>query len=171
MLRQGYVPDEPRVRPENNALAEAGHTVDAIGMRAPGEARFERAGQLTYHRLPMMRRRTSFARYVLEYAACPPMAGLYLTWLDLCWRFDLVQVHSVPDWLVFAAAGPRLRRVPILLDLHECVPKFYASKFHTSVRHSLVRLLAVLAQASSRFATRAIMCTEQMRKAFASRGA
>jgi glycosyltransferase involved in cell wall biosynthesis len=99
------------------------------------------------------------------------MAGLYLAWLDRRRRFDLVQVHTVPDWLVFAAVVPRLRGVPIVVDLHECMPEFFASKFGTNLRHPGVRLLGMLEQASIRFARFAITCTEQQKEAFVSRGA
>ena len=44
-------------------------------------------------------------------------------------RFALVQVHSLPDFLVFAALPLRLVGVPVLLDLHEAMPEFFRSRF------------------------------------------
>jgi glycosyltransferase involved in cell wall biosynthesis len=119
----------------------------------------------------MDHRRRGVARYLFEYLAFPLMAGLYLAWLDLRHRFDLVQVNTVPDWLVFAAIGPRLRGVPVLLDLHECMPEFFASKFGTTLDHPGVRVLGLIERLSIRFASFAVTCTEQMRDAFVSRGA
>jgi len=101
----------------------------------------------------------------------PLLAGIRLARLHRQRRFDLVQVNTVPDWLVFAALVPRLQGVPVLLDLHECMPEFFASKFGTGLSHPMVRVLAALEQGSIRFASAAITCTEQMREAFASRGA
>lgn len=173
VVRQFFVPHDPRVRREIYALTAQGHTVDVICMRRPDEparAR-ERDGLLTIHRLPMTHRRAGIARYLFEYAAFPLVAALYLAWLDFRLRFDLVQVNSVPDWLVFAAVVPRLRGVPVLLDLHECMPEFFATKFGTAPGHPSVRMLNFLEQASIRFATYTITCTEQMRQAFISRGA
>jgi hypothetical protein len=43
--------------------------------------------------------------------------------------FDLVHVHNVPDFLVFAAWPARLRGARLILDLHDLVPEFYASRF------------------------------------------
>ncbi len=171
VVRQANALQDPRVRREIDALIGAGHEVDVICMRAPGEARFERAAGLAVHRLPMSHRRTSFARYLFEYIAFPLMAMAYVAWLDRRRSFDLVQVNTVPDWLVVAGLAPRLRGVPILLDLHECVPEFFASKVGTSMSHPLVWMLSRLEQASIRFATRAITCTAHMRDAFVSRGA
>jgi glycosyltransferase involved in cell wall biosynthesis len=171
VVRQFYVPDDPRVRREIHALTQAGHSVDVICLRRAGEPARVRDGALTIHRLPMAHRRGGVARYLFEYLWFPLMAGLYLAWLDLRHRFDLVQVNTVPDWLVFAAIGPRLRGVPVLLDLHECMPEFFASKFGTGLDHPGVRVLGFLERLSIRFASFAITCTEQMRDAFVSRGA
>jgi glycosyltransferase involved in cell wall biosynthesis len=171
VLRAFFVPEDVRVRREINALADAGHEVTVICMRSPGSARRQRYGSVDIHRLPMTHRRGGLLRYAFEYVAFPLLAALYLAVLDLRRRFDLVQVNTIPDWLVFAALGPRLRGVPVVLDLHELMPEFFASKFGTTLRHPGVRALALLEQASIRFADRAVTCTDEMRDAFVSRGA
>ncbi len=171
VIRQGYVPTDPRVRREIDALTESGHDVDVICMRNDGEAAFERDASLTIHRLPMAHRRDGVVRYVFQYVGFPTMVALYLTWLHRRRRFDLVQVNTLPDWLVFAALPLRIRGVPVLLDLHECMPEFFASKFRTALGHPGVRVLSFLERASIRFASFAITCTEQMLEAFVSRGA
>ena len=43
--------------------------------------------------------------------------------------YDLIHVHSVPDFEVFAALWPKLRGSKIILDIHDIIPEFYASKF------------------------------------------
>jgi glycosyltransferase involved in cell wall biosynthesis len=171
VVRAFFVPEDVRVRREINALADAGHRVTVICMRSPGSVRRERYGDVEIHRLPMTHRRGGILRYAFEYVAFPLLAALYLGLLDLRRRFDLVQVNTIPDWLVFAAAGPRLRGVPVIVDLHELMPEFFASKFGTALRHPVVRALARLEQASIRFADLAMTCTEEMRNAFVSRGA
>jgi glycosyltransferase involved in cell wall biosynthesis len=171
VVRAFFVPDDVRVRREINALADAGHQVTVICMRSPGRARREWYGPVEIHRLPMTHRRGGILRYLFEYVAFPVLAGLYLAALDLRRRFELIQVNTIPDWLVFAALGPRLRGVPVVLDLHELMPEFFASKFRTTLRHPAVRALAALEQASIRFADVAMTCTDEMRDAFVSRGA
>ena len=44
-------------------------------------------------------------------------------------RFALVQVHTLPDFLVFAGLPMRLDGVPLVLDLHEAMPEFFRSRF------------------------------------------
>jgi glycosyltransferase involved in cell wall biosynthesis len=48
-------------------------------------------------------------------------------------KYDVIHVHSVPDFLVFAAAVPKILGARIILDIHDILPEFYASKFGVSV--------------------------------------
>jgi glycosyltransferase involved in cell wall biosynthesis len=172
VIRQGYFPLDTRVRREVHALADAGHEVDVICVRRPGEPRRERRGPIRVLRLPAPLRRTDGAvRYIAQYAAFALMAGGVAALLHRRRRWDVVQVNSMPDALVFAAAVPRLRGARVVLDLHECMPEFFQVKFGVGPRHPAVRLVAAAEQASIRFADRVITCTEQMRGAFVARGA
>jgi glycosyltransferase involved in cell wall biosynthesis len=172
VVRQGYFPLDTRVRREVHALAGAGHEVDVICVRWPGEPRRERRGPIRVLRLPAPLRRTDGAlRYVLQYATFGLAAAVVAAVLGARRRWDVVQVNSMPDALVFAAAVPRLLGARVVLDLHECMPEFFQVKFGVGPRHPAVRLVAAAEQASIRFADRVITCTEQMREAFVARGA
>lgn len=169
IIRQAFVPGEPRVGREIMALTEAGHSVDVVCLRRPGERGRDRDGFLTIHRMPMTHRRRGLALYACEYLAFPLMAGSYLAGLHRRRHFDLVQVNTLPDWLVFAAIVPRLSGVPVLVDLHEVMPEFFASKFGTASNRASIRILEWLERASIRFASHAITCTDEMREVFLSR--
>jgi glycosyltransferase involved in cell wall biosynthesis len=171
VIRQGDFPLDPRVRREVDALVGAGHEVDVIALRRPGEELVSRRGPVRVYRIPLRRRRGRKARYLLEYAAFFAAAGTLVSALHLGRRYDVVQVHSLPDPLVFAALVPRLFGARVLLDLHECMPEFFASKFEVPLDSRTIKLIARLEQASIRFASWTITCTEQMREAFVSRGA
>jgi glycosyltransferase involved in cell wall biosynthesis len=172
LIRQGFHPLDTRVRREVDALAGAGHEVDVICVRRPGQRLRERAGRVTVYRLPLpVRRAEGRVGYVLRYAGFALAAALLAAVLSARRRWAVVQVNSMPDALVFAAAVPRLLGARVVLDLHECMPEFFSVKFGVPMDHPLVRLLAMAEQASIRFADRAITCTEQMRAAFVARGA
>ena len=46
-------------------------------------------------------------------------------------RYQLIHVHSVPDFLVFAAWFPKLTGAKIILDIHDLLPELYAGKYGT----------------------------------------
>lgn len=172
IIRQYHYPLDPRVRREAEALEVMGYEVDVVCLRRPGEPRRERRGLVTVYRLPLSHRRGGRLRYVFEYGAFLIASALVVTALHLWRRYDLIQVNSMPDALVFAALGPRLLgRTPVLLDLHECMPELLATKYELPARHPAVRVAAFAEQASIRFAHLSLTCTDQMREVFIARGA
>lgn len=171
VVRQHHLLPHARVGREIEALAGAGHEVDVICLRAPGELRFERRGPVSFRRISLARRRGGVARYALDHLAFGLIVALLLSVRQVRRRYSVIQVNCVPETLVFAAIVPKLLGARVVLDLHEPVPEFFASRFGVSDRHPMVRAASRAEQASIRFADAAITCTTLMRDAFERRGA
>jgi glycosyltransferase involved in cell wall biosynthesis len=146
MMVHAVVPGDPRVRRQADALVEAGHEVDILCLRRPGEAAEERAGAVRIVRLPINRTFVGFAGHLAEYLAFTAMSTWRLAVEHRRRRYDLVQVATVPDFLAAAAIPERLAGVPLLLDLHEDMPEFFRDRF----AHPLLRPLLPLVRATSR---------------------
>jgi glycosyltransferase involved in cell wall biosynthesis len=71
--------------------------------------------------------------------------------------YDVVHVHNVPDFLVFGAAFPKWQGVPVILDIHDLLPEFYASKFKISPTSLLFKVLTFVERCSAAFATHVII--------------
>ena len=170
LVRQLYYHNDPLLRREVAALLDDGFAVDVLCMRGPGEAALERNGALTIRRLPLSHVRAGIGRYLFEYAAFLALAGAWLTALHVRRPYDVIQVNTPPDSLVFAALVPKLLGTPVVLHLAETMPEFFATKFKTTLRHPAVRLMGWVERLSIAFAGAAITCTEQMRAGFARRG-
>jgi glycosyltransferase involved in cell wall biosynthesis len=172
VIRQHYVPQDTRVAREVAALAAHDCHVDVICLRNRGEPRVERDGRVVIRRVPLRHPRGRGAgRYLAAYGSFFLVAASLATALHARYRYRLLQVHSLPDVLVFAATLPRLLGAQVLLDLQECMPEFLATKFGVPLGHPAVRLVAALEQRSIRFADLVITPTEEMRAAFVARGA
>ncbi|HVN10716.1 MAG TPA: glycosyltransferase family 4 protein [Kineosporiaceae bacterium] len=171
VVRQHYVPQDTRVLREVEALADAGYEVDVLCVRRPGEPARERRGRIRIRRLVVPDRGGGLARYLLRYPWFFAQAAVLLGVWHLRRRYRVVQVNSLPDALIFAAAVPRLLGARVLLDLQECMPEFFATKFGTSTAHPAVRVLIRLEQASIRFAHAVVTPTAQLRALFVARGA
>jgi len=165
-----YFDNDPLLRREVGALIADGAEVDVICMRRDDQTRFEQEGAVTVRRLPLSHSRGGVPRYLFEYALFLILATAYVTFLHLRRRYDLIQVNTPPDSLVFAALVPKLMGTPVLIHLAEPMPEFFASKFKTSLEHGMVIVLGWIERISVRFANHAITCTEQMREAFVRRG-
>lgn len=72
-------------------------------------------------------------------------------------KYDLFHIHNVPDFVVFTALVPRCLGARVILDIHDIVPEFYASKFKTHDRAWVLRSLFWMEKASSRVAHRVII--------------
>jgi glycosyltransferase involved in cell wall biosynthesis len=171
VIRQGYLPFDPRVWRALEALAGEGHHVDVICKRFASQPPLQAVRGLRIHRLRSPSRKGGKLQYLLQYASFMVKAGWLAARLSLRQRYDLVQVHSLPDTLVFAALVPRLMGARVLLDLQEPMPEFMASKFGAPLEHRGVRVVGRLEQLAIRFADHVLTCTDEMRAVFVRRGA
>jgi glycosyltransferase involved in cell wall biosynthesis len=84
-------------------------------------------------------------------------------------RYDLVHVHSVPDFLVFSALPAKLRGTKIILDIHDILPELYVSKFNSRPGSLLFRSLLRVERWSAKFADFVIVANDIWRERLASR--
>ncbi len=68
-------------------------------------------------------------------------SGAILSARHLHKKYDLVHVHNMPDFLVFAAAVPKLMGSKTILDIHDIVPELYCSKFGISSNSVVFKLI------------------------------
>lgn len=169
-----YPLGETRVQREAEALLKRGYAVDVICVRLKGEAaRDEYKGVQIYrekYRMPdafvkMGPLGEKFFQYLRFFVA----AGLRLTRLHLRRPYGSVQVHNLPDFLVFCALFPRLLGVPVILDLHDLMPEFFAGRFGQT-NTLAARLIRLQERWACRFASHVITVSELWRQALIRRG-
>jgi len=154
MLTHSYYEEDPRVRREAEAVASTGRPVDVFALRRPGDPASEVLDGVQVHRLGVERHQgAGLGTYIREYLAFLVRAGFALTAAHRRRRYGLVQVHTLPDFLVFAALPVRLTGVPVILDLHEAMPEFFRSRFHGRSGRLGYTLLRLQERAATRFAT------------------
>jgi glycosyltransferase involved in cell wall biosynthesis len=169
ILVQEYYPEDVRVRKEVKALRERGHEVSVVCLHREGLQRGEILDGVEIVRGGLCKRRSGLLRYVLEYA----VFFLFCVWkiniLDLSKRFDVVEVCTLPDFLVFSTIVQKLKGRKIVLDMHEIMPEFFMSKFRVQENNRVVKALLFLERMSLRFADEVITINEPIRRIFAQR--
>jgi glycosyltransferase involved in cell wall biosynthesis len=165
-----YPPGEPRVQREAEALVDAGYEVDVICLRGRGERPRERYRGVDIHRLAVRRDKSSLGRQFRSYLHFLTLAAVQLSKLQVRQRYHTVQVHNLPDFLVFCALLPRLQGVPIILDLHDLMPEFFAGRFGEDRRRWLGRMVKWQERLACRFAHHVITVSEHWRQALVRRG-
>jgi glycosyltransferase involved in cell wall biosynthesis len=171
IISHSHYPYDARVSRQARALVLAGHEVDIICLRYEDQPFVQRADGVTVYHIPLGRLRGGALRYLFEFVAFQLAATALAGALHLRRRYRVVETTSVPDWLVFAAIVPKLLGARVLLDLHECMPEYGATKYGLPMEHRMVRILAFLERISIGFADFVTTCTEQMRERFIERGA
>jgi glycosyltransferase involved in cell wall biosynthesis len=171
VVHANYPVGETRVQRQALALVDAGFEVDVICLRGDGEPKRQTVEGVNVRRLPVDRRRGSgMASQLIEYLAFFIMVlGLFSS-RHLSRRYDSVQVHNLPDFLVFAVAAAKLTRTPVILDLHDLMPEFMAHRIDSDLGHPLVRVVAVQERLACGFADAVITVTDEWGDLLVSRG-
>jgi glycosyltransferase involved in cell wall biosynthesis len=172
MVVHAYYPlGETRVQREAMALLEHGFDVTVVCLRNTGESSREEIDGVDIVRLPVRRHRGSgFIAQLLEYLLFSTLASIRLTMAHVRQRFDTIQVHNLPDFLVFAALIPRLMGTPVILDLHDLMPEFFAARTDASPHSFLLRAVRFQEKLSCRFASHVITVTQGWRETLIGRG-
>lgn len=165
MIVHSYYEEDPRVRREAEALVKAGRPVVVLGLRQPdGPTTSEVAGVRVHHLDVQRHQGAGLGVYLREYVSFLARAMWRSVRLHRRERFALVQVHSLPDFLVVAALPLRLAGVPVLLDLHEAMPEFFRSRFPGASNPIVHRLLLLQERVSIALSTATITVNEPMRQ-------
>lgn len=160
-----------RVRRKAEALVAAGYTVDAIALHSKHSpsTKYDVQG-VTVHTVSLGKMRGSLLRYVFEYVAFFLAAFWKLAFLMRTRKYSVIDVNTLPDFLVFAAAFARLRGAKVVLDMHELTPEFFMSKYEVGRDHWLVRFSEFLERISFRYADHVITINDPVQDLFVSRG-
>lgn len=159
MLAYTHYEVDNRVMRYAKALVERGDQVDVIalndGTRRP---RYELLDGVNVYRI-QRRLRNEQGKSSYLYRLCNFLfrSSCFLTWKQVQRRYDLVHVHNVPDFLVFSAWYPKITGAKIILDIHDLLPEFFASKFRKSGNSIYVRALHWIERLSARFADHVII--------------
>lgn len=172
MLLHGAFPLDERVKREADALIARGYEVDVICLReAPGELAEESVDGVRVIRVPLGRTRShGRLSYLVDYAASAIAFLVRLTWEHTKRRYDLVQVHTLPDSLAFSALPARLLGARLLLDIHDLMPELYASKYGLSEDGTAIRLLRVTERLAVGISDQVVTASEMFRDRLVERG-
>jgi glycosyltransferase involved in cell wall biosynthesis len=122
-------PDDPRVRREAEALAEAGVWVDVICLRGPEESATETIGSVRTLRILHASDKETINRYLLLSLQFLVLSFLKILRLSARKRYDLIQFHNMPDYLVLAGILHKLMGTSLILDLHDLSVDLFDSKW------------------------------------------
>ncbi len=153
MVAYTFYEKDSRVRRYAELLVKRGHRVDALALLWEGQSK--RKDVINGVRVFRIQRRIKNENTKLAYLRKLLLFFLRsmftLIWEQLKEPYDLIHIHSVPDFEVFAAWYPKLTGSKLILDIHDIVPEFYASKFGVSSSSLTFKLLVAVERMSAAF--------------------
>jgi glycosyltransferase involved in cell wall biosynthesis len=165
-------PNHPTLNRNVSLLLARGVEVDLVCI-APRFAVGRRVAShpgLRLYGMPLEPRRSPAIWYPLQYVGFFIWAFLVVSGLALSRRYDVVQVDTLPDLLVFCALVPRLRRMPIVLYVYDLMPEMTAARLGVEPDAPAVRLVAGVERAATSWADRVITVTDLFRRIMGGRG-
>jgi glycosyltransferase involved in cell wall biosynthesis len=156
------------IQREAEALLRAGFDVEVIGMRGAGAPREQVLNGVRLTTLPTSLKKGSKLRYVFDYARFFGLVSATLTGRHLRRRYAAIQVNTMPDFLVFSAAVPKLLGARVVAYMHEPSPELAETIFGPG---RVSRILARVEQSVLRFADHAVAVTDQLKARYVERGA
>ena len=161
MVAYTFYETDNRVRRYAEALAKRGDEVDAIALRRQGQPRVEMIRGVRVYRIQ--------ERRIDEKGPFSYLKKLLLFFFRSAWLltlktfrqpYDMIHVHSVPDFQVFATIAPRLAGTRVILDIHDIVPEFYGSKFKVSETSLIFRALLLVEKFSAAYSNHIIIAND-----------
>lgn len=158
MVTYSFYESDSRAMRYAESLVQRGDEVEVFALRRSGTAKKEVISGVLVFRLQQRlfneRSRLTYGWRILKFLLRVLVrVGIH----DLKKKYDLVHVHTVPDFLVFSALLPRLRGTPVILDVRDILPEFYASKFKASKDSLGFRFLCKLERISAKFSNYVIV--------------
>ncbi len=117
-----------RVQRLAEALADAEASVDLLCLRERNQPASGGLRGVRVITIPLSRQSRNRKGLLLEYLAAFVLFSVRLLVLHLKNRYHVIQVHNMPDFLVFAAFIPRLLGAKLILDICDPMPEMYLSK-------------------------------------------
>lgn len=164
IVRQKYYPQQRNLRRSAETLVKEGYEVDVICVGARGQKKRDTMNGVNIHRVYFSYHREKVFWYLFDYAAFFILASLKLAWLSLKKRYDVVEVHTMPDFLVFVTLFPRLLGSKVILYMFENTPLVFTSSFGVRPNHVIVRLLRFIEKISAGYAHSVIVSDGPLHK-------
>ena len=129
---------DPRVRRAAEAFASRGDTVDFISLSEDSTSDEETINRVRITPLGLGKYRGSnVGNYVFGYIRFLLAASWTVMRRHLQNRYDVIYVHTMPDFMVFASLPAKLMGAKVILDVHDTMPELWQSKFGVSERNIL----------------------------------
>ncbi len=170
MVVLSHYPNDPRVRREAEALVEAGHKVDIICLRGLNEVKEELCSGVKVNRIMESKGKEKIIQYVMFSAHFFWKSMRYVNMLNSRNHYNLIQVHNMPDYLVFTTLRQKLQGIPVILDLHDIMKELFKSVWNKGIKKIFLPFIVLTEKVSWTYADALITTSQGFKQCLIKRG-
>ena len=163
MVAYSFYDTDNRVMRYAETLARRGDHVDVLALGQKANTQNNLDGVNVYYIQERLRNEKHKVSYLLKMLAFFFKSAAVISKRHFQSPYDIIHVHSVPDFEIFAAIIPKLLRAKLILDIHDPVPDFFSAKFGYSDKSIYCKLLKIVEWLSTQFADHVITVTDYWR--------
>ncbi len=160
----------PELRREAEAFVKNNHQVHVVCLRLKNELEYEEFHGVKISRILESRPKDSLLQYIYLTILFFLKSVRFINKICSQNEYDLVQIHNLPDFLVFVTIRQKLKGIPIVLDLHDIMTELYKSRWKTPVIKILLPIVGVIEKLSWLYADALITTSEGFKKSILRKG-
>ncbi len=170
MVVLSHYPNDPRVRREAEALVEAGHKVDIICLRGLNEVEEELCSGVKVNRIMESKGKEKIIQYVMFSVHFFWKSMRSVNMLNSRNHYNLIQVHNMPDYLVFTTLRQKLQGIPVILDLHDIMKELFKSVWNKGIKKIFLPFIVLTEKISWNYADALITTSQGFKQCLIKRG-
>jgi glycosyltransferase involved in cell wall biosynthesis/peptidoglycan/xylan/chitin deacetylase (PgdA/CDA1 family) len=161
MLAYSFYDTDNRIKRYAESLVKHDYDVDIISLRKNDYDSFETVNGVNIYRIQkrIVNEKSPFS-YLFKLILFWIHSTVFLSKKHLAFRYDLIHVHNIPDFLVFVPWLAKMTGAKIILDIHDIVPEFYAQKFSSGEKNLTYKILLLVERLSIAFSNHVIISND-----------
>jgi len=157
IVRRKYYPWQKNVRRDAEALVKAGYQVDVICTGHKAQKPFEVLNGVHIYRTITPYNRDNSLLVLYDYITFFILSFLKLTWFDLRKHYAVIEINTMPDFLVFITVICRLLGSKVILYMFEDMPGLFMSSYKVGPQNIGARILRFFEKWSATYADHVIV--------------
>ena len=171
MITISSYPHDPRIRREVEELEKNGYEIDIISISFENQKKIEKYGNITAYRVAeYLPGREEMVQYLVYSFLYMIKSFFKLQQLHKKRKYSLIQIHNMPDYLIFVAFIQKLLKVPLILDIHDLTLELFEEKWPGLKYKFIKRIIKKIEKISCSFADHIITVTEGCKEKLVQRG-
>lgn len=170
MIVFSYFPDDPRVKREVDVIKDI-YYVDIICLKNDVEKKYENNKNVSIYRIMKGNEdKESILKYIYLTIKFVLLAIIYLLKLSFKYKYNIIHIHNMPDYLSFIGLFHKVKGTPIILDLHDLSVELFLSKWKGIKVKMLKPFVIIVEKLSCSMATKLITTSKGFKNRLIERG-